>query len=102
MNLLMALAAQAGIALRNAQLFETVQTTNRQLEAALTDLKSSQAEIECAHAAEIRAYEAELEAAHTIQTSLLPQEAPSIPCVHLAARTIPARHVSGEIGRAHV
>jgi len=96
MNLLMALAAQAGIALRNAQLFETVQTTNRQLESALSDLKASQAEIERAHAAEIRAYEAELEAAHTIQASLLPQEAPSIPYLQLAARNIPARHVSGD------
>jgi sigma-B regulation protein RsbU (phosphoserine phosphatase) len=96
MNLLMALAAQAGIALRNAQLFTDVQLANGQLEKALVDLKESQAEIDRVHAAEIQAYETELETAREIQTSLLPQEAPAIPQVSLAARNIPARHVSGD------
>ncbi len=96
MNLLMALAAQAGIALRNAQLFETVQETNQKLEVAFSALQASQVEIERAHAAEIAAYEAELETARAIQTSLLPQEKPPVPQVQLAARNIPARHVSGD------
>ncbi len=96
MNLLMALAAQAGIALRNAQLFETVQSTNSQLEKAFVDLQASQIEIERAHAAEIHAYEVELETARDIQTSLLPQEKPPVPQIQLAARNIPAQHVSGD------
>jgi serine phosphatase RsbU (regulator of sigma subunit) len=96
MNLLMALAAQAGLALRNAQLFETVQNTNQQLEGALTALQASQVEIERAHAAEIAAYESEMETARAIQNSLLPQEKPPISQVQLAARNIPARHVSGD------
>lgn|GEM_PF-1033734 len=96
MNLLAALAAQAGIALRNAQLFETVQLTNSQLEKAFSDLQISQAEIARAHVAEIKAYETELETARDIQTSLLPQEQPPVPQIQLAARNIPARHVSGD------
>ena len=59
-NLLMVLAVQARIALRNAQLFTDVQAANGKLEMALTDLRASQAEIERAHAAEIHAYETKL------------------------------------------
>ncbi|PJF37423.1 MAG: hypothetical protein CUN49_00435 [Candidatus Thermofonsia Clade 1 bacterium] len=48
------------------------------------------------HELQIRVYEAELETARAIQTSLLPQEPPPIPQVQIAARSIPARQVSGD------
>lgn len=48
------------------------------------------------HELQIRVYEAELETARAIQTSLLPQEAPPVPQVQMAARSIPARQVSGD------
>jgi sigma-B regulation protein RsbU (phosphoserine phosphatase) len=94
--LLQSLAAQAGIALRNAQLYSRVKQTNGQLERSLNDLKNAQEELERAHAAEIRAYETELQTARDIQTSLLPQELPPIPRIQVAARNIPAQHVSGD------
>ncbi len=49
-----------------------------------------------AHEFEIRAYEQELETARAIQNSLLPQETPSMPSLEVAARSVPARHVSGD------
>lgn len=48
------------------------------------------------HELQIRVYEAELETARAIQTSLLPQEPPPLPQVQVAARSIPARQVSGD------
>ncbi|MFQ3534551.1 MAG: SpoIIE family protein phosphatase [Aggregatilineales bacterium] len=48
------------------------------------------------HELQIRVYEAELETARAIQTSLLPQEPPPVPQVQVAARSIPARQVSGD------
>lgn len=48
------------------------------------------------HELQIRVYEAELETARAIQTSLLPQEPPPVPQVQIAARSIPARQVSGD------
>src|SRR5258708_18438013 len=96
MNLLVSLAAQAGVALHNAELFETAQRANQELEKAIADLVTSQEELARAHEAQIKAYEAELEAARTIQESLLPNEAPPIPQLQIAARYIPARHVSGD------
>lgn len=48
------------------------------------------------HELQIRVYEAELETARAIQTSLLPQEPPPVPQVQMAARSIPARQVSGD------
>jgi sigma-B regulation protein RsbU (phosphoserine phosphatase) len=49
-----------------------------------------------AHELEIRVFESELETARAIQNSLLPQEAPPIEQIQIAARNIPARHVSGD------
>jgi serine phosphatase RsbU (regulator of sigma subunit) len=49
-----------------------------------------------AHEFQIKAYESELETARAIQTSLLPHDIPPIPQLDLAARSIPARHVSGD------
>jgi serine phosphatase RsbU (regulator of sigma subunit) len=94
--LLQSLAAQAGIALRNAQLYSRVRNTNQQLEVTLTELQKSQMELQEAHEAQIHAYEHELQTARDIQTSLLPEELPPIPRVQVAARNIPARHVSGD------
>ncbi len=94
--LLQSLAAQAGIALRNAQLYSRLKQTNGQLERSLNDLKTAQEELERAHEVEIRAFETELQTARDIQTSLLPQEVPPIPKIQVAARNIPARHVSGD------
>jgi phosphoserine phosphatase RsbU/P len=94
--LLQSLAAQAGIALRNAQLYSRLKQTNGQLERSLNDLKTAQEELERAHQVEIRAYETELQTARDIQTSLLPQELPPIPRIQVAARNIPAQHVSGD------
>ncbi|GAB4546467.1 MAG: hypothetical protein OHK0023_06140 [Anaerolineae bacterium] len=48
------------------------------------------------HEMQIRAYEQELETARAIQTSLLPQEPPPLPEVEVAARSIPAKQVSGD------
>lgn len=96
LNLLQALAAQVGVALRNAQLYTRLRNTNQQLEQSLADLQAAQEEIARAHAAEIRSYEAELQTARAIQTSLLPAEAPPVPNIQVAARNIPARHVSGD------
>jgi len=95
-NLLQSLAAQAGIALRNAQLYSRVRATNQQLEKALFDLRASQEEIERAHQAERHAIDTELETARQIQTSLLPQEMPTVSRLRVAARNIPARVVSGD------
>jgi sigma-B regulation protein RsbU (phosphoserine phosphatase) len=96
LNLLQSLAAQAGVALRNAQLYTRLKNTNQQLETSLADLQAAQAEIARAHAAEIRSYETELNTAREIQVSLLPTEAPPVPKIQVAARNIPARHVSGD------
>lgn len=49
-----------------------------------------------AHELQISSYETELETAQAIQNSLLPQEAPAIPRLDVAARALPARHVSGD------
>lgn len=49
-----------------------------------------------AHELQIQVYEAELETAQAIQNSLLPQEAPPMPQLDVAARSVPARHVSGD------
>jgi serine phosphatase RsbU (regulator of sigma subunit) len=54
------------------------------------------------HELQIRVYEAELETARAIQTSLLPQELPPVPQVQLAARSIPARQVSGDYYQYYV
>ncbi len=89
MNLLQSLAAQAGVALHNAELFALIQKTNQDLESALEELA-------LAHEAQMRAYEQELETARAIQTSLLPQEAPAVPQIQLAVKTLPARQVSGD------
>ncbi len=89
MTLLTSLAAQAGVALHNARLFQILQKTNSDLENAITELGQ-------AHEAQIRAYEAELETARAIQESLLPQEMPPVPQISLVARAIPARQVSGD------
>lgn len=67
-DLVKAFADQAGVAIQNAR----------------------------AHELEIRVYEAELETARAIQASLLPQEQPPFPQVEVAARFVPARHVSGD------
>jgi signal transduction histidine kinase len=55
MNLLNALAAQAGIALRNADLFEVLQATNTQLERANAELIISQQQTEYARQAAVQA-----------------------------------------------
>lgn len=49
-----------------------------------------------AHEVQIHAYEVELQTARAIQDSLLPQEEPPVPQLRVAARTIPARQVSGD------
>ncbi|HVO42559.1 MAG TPA: GAF domain-containing SpoIIE family protein phosphatase [Aggregatilineales bacterium] len=49
-----------------------------------------------AHELEIRVFEAELETARAIQNSLLPQEAPPVPQLNIAARNVAAQHVSGD------
>ncbi len=49
-----------------------------------------------AHQFQIQVYESELDTARAIQNSLLPTEQPPIPELDLAARAIPARHVSGD------
>jgi len=49
-----------------------------------------------AHELQIRSYETELETAQAIQNSLLPQESPAIPRLDVVARSLPARHVSGD------
>src|SRR5262249_845382 len=54
-NLLIALASQAGIALRNAQLFESLQHTNRQLEKTVADLVITQQQAENARLAAVEA-----------------------------------------------
>ncbi|HLY25480.1 MAG TPA: GAF domain-containing sensor histidine kinase, partial [Aggregatilineales bacterium] len=54
-NLLSALAATAGIALRNAQLFESTQETNRALEKTVADLVISQQQAENARLAAVEA-----------------------------------------------
>ncbi len=55
MNLLSALAAHAGIALRNAQLFDTLQRTNRQLENTIADLVISRQQAENARLTAVEA-----------------------------------------------
>src|SRR5262249_30132495 len=55
MNLLSSLAAQAGVALNNAQQFEAVQATNRELERVVSELRKSQEELALAHEAQLRA-----------------------------------------------
>jgi serine phosphatase RsbU (regulator of sigma subunit) len=49
-----------------------------------------------AHELEVQVYEQELQTASLIQTSLLPQDAPPVPQLDVAFRTIPARQVSGD------
>jgi sigma-B regulation protein RsbU (phosphoserine phosphatase) len=95
MNLLMSLAAQAGVALHNSQLFAVIQKTNKNLESALEELA-------LAHEAQIRAYEQELETARAIQNSLLPQEDPPIKQIALAAKSNPARQVSGDFYQYYI
>jgi serine phosphatase RsbU (regulator of sigma subunit) len=55
-----------------------------------------------AHEFQIRVFETELETARAIQTSLLPQEEPPVPQAQIAARSIPARHVSGDYYQYYV
>jgi serine phosphatase RsbU (regulator of sigma subunit) len=49
-----------------------------------------------AHEVELKVYEQELETARAIQTSLLPQDVPPVSNIEMAARSIPARQVSGD------
>jgi signal transduction histidine kinase len=55
MNLLSALASHAGVALRNAQLFENMQTVNRELEKTVADLIISQQQAENARLSALEA-----------------------------------------------
>lgn len=73
-DVVQAFADQAGVAIQNARAYEV----------------------------EIEAYQTELETARAIQNSLMPQEAPPLPDIEFAFRSLPARQVSGDYHQYYI
>ncbi|EYF01016.1 PP2C family protein-serine/threonine phosphatase [Chondromyces apiculatus] len=96
MELLEAFAAQAAIAIHNAQLFGQ---TDEALKARVKELEAVQAELAVARDQALKglkAIEREMQVGQLIQAEFLPYELPRVSGWEIGARFLPARHLSGD------
>lgn len=96
LEMLEAFAGQAAIAIHNAKLFgqtdEALKSRLAELEKLYRELAQSRERAEKGLAAANR----EMQLGRVIQSEFLPRELPSMPGWQLAARFLPARHLSGD------
>ncbi len=96
LEMLEAFAGQAAIAIHNAKLFgqtdEALKQRLSELERLYKELAQSRERAEKGLAAVNR----EMQIGRVLQTEFLPRELPSMPGWQLAARFLPARHLSGD------